>query len=211
MWKKVRWDEILGIILAITIIATIIAVARKSQTLEYVLLAGLIAVTTWYAYATIKIARATKQQADASVKMAEEMREQRYDTVRPVIDIQKEETPAARVSEGLAVLCEDISRGMPCILSNIGLGPAIDVCSFVQPLQGDRWCKNFGTLAIGDKTEPMNLSLNQEGERTTLITYYRDVYDRGFKSSREVRVVKEKGLELGPLKIVADEGDKRND
>ena len=70
IWKRVGWDGILGIILAITIIAMIIAVARKGQTLDNALLAGLIAVTTWYAYATIKIARATKQQADASVKMA---------------------------------------------------------------------------------------------------------------------------------------------
>jgi len=203
MWKKVRWDEILGIILAITIIAMIIAVARKGPTLDNVLLAGLIAVTTWYAYATIKIARATKQQADASVKMAEETREQRYDTVRPVIDFQKEESPKALFAEAVAAESEDTSRGLSCILHNIGLGPATDVYSFIWDLERKRRCFEFGTLARDGKTPlAINLSLNQEDGRTALVAYYKDVHGRTFESSREVSVDKERrALNIGPLKI----------
>ncbi|MBI2829819.1 MAG: hypothetical protein HYX81_01525 [Chloroflexi bacterium] len=115
--KKVRWDEALGIILAITIIAMIIMVARKGQTLDNVLLAGLIAVTTWYAYATIKIAKATREQAKASVKMAEEMREQRVMASRPVI-IQK----AQQKSVG-TIITDYFSHFE---IYNAGNGPAIE-------------------------------------------------------------------------------------
>ena len=48
-----------------------------------VLYAGLVAVTMVYAYFVMETAQATRQQADASVKMAEEMREQRRPIVVP--------------------------------------------------------------------------------------------------------------------------------
>ena len=123
MWKKVRWDEILGIILAITIIFMIIEVVRKSQTLEYVLLAGLIAVTTWYAYGTMKIAKATKEQAKASVEMAEEMREQRLSEARPYLLI--------KLADEL-LQWDDIEQDrrphkFEVTIRNVGRGPAINL------------------------------------------------------------------------------------
>jgi len=73
-------ESILAKILAIAIFVMIIVVTvvgasniDKAPIFNLVLLAGLIGVTTWYAYITIKIARATGEQAQATVKMAEEM------------------------------------------------------------------------------------------------------------------------------------------
>jgi len=39
------------------------------------------------------LSKDAKRQADASVKMAEEIEKQRYDTVRPVIDIELSQEP----------------------------------------------------------------------------------------------------------------------
>ncbi len=53
--------------------------------MEIFVLMVLVLVTTYYAIETRRIADATKQQAAASVKMAEEMREQRYSECQPVL------------------------------------------------------------------------------------------------------------------------------
>jgi len=53
-----------------------------------VLFAGLIVVTMFYAYYSMETANAAREQADASLKIAEETREQRIMASRPVI-IQK--------------------------------------------------------------------------------------------------------------------------
>lgn len=162
---------------------------------EISLLAGLVA-------ATGALAVYAAGQADTSVRMAEEMRKQRYDTVRPVIDIQREQSDEDKTVEVYAAIHEDTSRGLSCILQNIGLGPAIDLYSFVQnPISGESQHHPFGTLATRRKTYKMNLSLNHEENRMVLVAYYKDVYGRTFESSREVRIDKEKGWQLGPLKI----------
>ena len=134
-----------------------------------------------------------RQQADASVKMAEEMREQRYDSVRPIIDIERkpESRELAKQAYG------DFSEGLLCILRNIGVGPATDVYSFVHI---DCKCQlhPFGALAKNGEIEKLPLSLKQRNGRNVLVAYYRDVYDRCFESSREVK----KGVvQLGPLEI----------
>lgn len=148
MWKKVRWDEILGIILAITIIAMIIAVARKGQTLDNVLLAGLIAVTTWYAYATIKIARATKEQADASMEMAKEMENQRLSEARPYLLL--------RLTERY-IQWDDIEGGQSppnlfsIIIYNAGKGPAVNLRAGVWSRTKIHPSTSNGYLACGQE------------------------------------------------------------
>jgi len=147
------------------------------------------------------------RQATASVKMAEEMREQRYDTVRPVIDIQREPRDEDKLPEAVAGKSGDTSRGLVCVLRNIGLGPAIDMHSFVQnPFvqnPSDRRQRfEFGTLAAGEKSVlTMSLSLEQEDSRIALVVYYKDVYGRTFESSREVRPDEEKSWQVSPLQI----------
>jgi len=59
-----------------------------SDLIQIILMGLLVVITGIYAWRTFSISNATKKQADASMKMAEEMREQRIMASRPVI-IQK--------------------------------------------------------------------------------------------------------------------------
>ncbi len=146
----------------------------------------LVVVTGIYAWRTHIISKATKEQAEASVKMAEEMREQRYDAVRPIIDIiNVEQTPLELARQAYG---KKPPNELRCKLRNVGVGVAIDVFSFVQPPSEERRRHPFHTIEIGEETSPMNLSLEQKDDRWFLIAYYKDVYCRCFKSSREVRV-----------------------
>ena len=159
----------------------------------------LVIVTIIYAWRTHVISKATREQA-------EEMKDARYDTVRPVIDIRREPRDEDKLPEAYAGKSGDTSRGLMCVFRNIGLGPAIDIHSFVQnPFvqnSSDRRQRfEFGTLATGEKSVlTMSLSLEHDG-RKALVAYYNDVYGRAFESSREVRPDEEKGWQLGPLKI----------
>ena len=112
MWKNVRNYEIPGIILAIIIIVMIIMVATKSPTLEHVLLAGLIGVTTWYAYSTIKIARTTKQQAEI-------MLNGQFNAVAPVIELD----------------VHGIAKDFLIVWRNIGMGPALNFRCWIEDEQ----------------------------------------------------------------------------
>lgn len=178
------------------------------------LTAALVSVTIIYAWRTHVIskaakeqAKATKQQADASVEMAEEMREQRYDTVRPVIDFEHRESELTRIiAKGVTIKEEEeiiYSCGLRCVLHNIGIGPATDVYSFTLTVSSERRQWDFGSLTIkGEMTPEIPLFLEQKGDRRFLVAYYRDVYGRCFESSREVSVDMEKNAwSIGPLKI----------
>jgi hypothetical protein len=174
------------------------AVNEASFNISLVLLTfALVLITCIYAMRTVDIAKANRE-------MAEEMKEQRYDAVRPVIDIQVVLEGVAAISAGLAAESEDFAWGLSCILHNIGLGPAIDVYSFVQVQKNERRCWDFGTLAKDQKTDnPESLSVNKKGGRNYVAVYYKDVFGRNFESSREVKPTKEKtALEIGPLKPV---------
>jgi len=164
-----------------------------------VLYAGLVAVTVVYVYILMETAAAARQQAEASVKMAEETKEQRYDTVRPVIDIQRD--LGEQIREGLAAQSEEFSYGLWCTLRNIGVGPAIDVYSYVR-IDSERQLWPFGTLPIGEPTLKKRLSLEHTGDRMVLVAYYKDVYGRDFGSRREVTLDQERsGWKIGPLEI----------
>ena len=165
---------------------------------QILLLFGLVGVTGFYALS------ATKQARDTA-KMADEMKEQRYDAVRPVIDINRDPADEDKMLEAIAAREGDPSKGLACVLHNIGLGPAIDLYSFIQnPVSGKSERYDFGTLAKGEKTSRMRLSMINEMNKDhpsdlLLITLYRDIYDRKFFSSRNVSIDKEKGWELAPL------------
>jgi len=153
--------------------------------------------------ATIVYARAAKQQADASVRMAEEMKEQRYAALRPIIDIVKWKV---RYPRDVVKQEDDIRsgqlQGLPGILHNIGVGPAIDVYSFIQISNNERQFHVFGTLATGATTPEEELSLEQRDGHTILIAYYKDVYGNLFESSREVTVDRDKlSVNVGELKV----------
>jgi hypothetical protein len=135
-----------------------------------VLLAGLIAVTTIYAYSTIQISRATKdqsekireqaeatrRQADASVKMAEETKKQRYSECLPLLVpsippvFSTDELPYESLQSGI---------GMKVIWSNAGKGAAINsrFSFYPAPTSSGKAeafpSRRLGTLEVGGKKE----------------------------------------------------------
>ena len=165
-----------------------------SELIQIILMGLLVAITGIYVWRTFAISNATKQQADASVKMAEEMRQQRYDTVRPVIDIvitESSMTGLELISQGLAAEGGKLPEDLPCKLRNVGVGTAIELHFLIKDIEGNprRW--DFGTIpvAIGEEemgyTHEMRLLLEQRDNHRALVAYYKDVYGNPFESIRE--------------------------
>ena len=176
-----------------------------SELIQVILTGVLVIITGLYVWRTFVISRSAGRQSNASVKMAEEMKEQRYDAVRPVIDFERTAEGEELMREGLAAKSEEFSYGVWCILRNIGVGPAIDVYSFnsiVKTPEGKPLLWYFGTIATEKPTDRNRLSIEQKGDRRFLVAYYRDVYGRCFESSREVTADKERhAWNIGPLEI----------
>lgn len=189
--KRSRFYPIPFILMIIGILFLILVLYRGTELVardwaQILLTIGLLTITAVYAWST--------------QKMAKEMRAQRYDTVRPVIDICRDPTDEDKVSEAIAANKKDPSRGLSCVLHNIGLGPAIDLYSFIQTSSGSQRY-DFGTLAKGGKTFRKKLSTRQEGRPSDLllVAYYSDIYGRECVSSRIVSIDTEKGWVLEHL------------
>jgi hypothetical protein len=86
--------EMIKLFVAVIIFAIVIAIVAvlgridAAQTIQIIITFVLVLVTVAYVKRTAEIASATREQANASLKMAEEMREQRITSSRPVV-IQK--------------------------------------------------------------------------------------------------------------------------
>ena len=167
---------------------------EPGDVMQIMILVALVVVTGAYAWSA-------SRQADASVKMGEEMRKQRYDMVRPVIDFEGPATGEELIAEGFAAKAQDYNHGLKRMLCNIGIGPAIDIYSFINPTYGTRQLHNFGTIAAGDiKTYGWNFHLEQRDNLWFLLAYYRDIHGRCFESKREVIAdVDKEGWILDPL------------
>jgi len=167
----------------------------------------LVIITGVYAWRTFAISKATEKQANASVKMAEEMKEQRYDALRPIIDIVEQPTKSMEKTKQVFDAREGkFPKDLLCKLRNIGVGPAIEAFSFIEGAEDKprRW--DFGTIpvAVGEKemgyTHEMRLSLEKRDDYMVLVAYYKDVYGNPFESIREVSVDRE-AVNIGALKI----------
>jgi Ca2+/Na+ antiporter len=192
-----KWNVILVFTTATLLILYLILNYNKIEPKDWAqifLTFGLVLVTALYAIYTGK-------QAEASIKMAEEMSKARYDAVRPVLDIERQEpsemSSKTRVKEVLTDESNIEDIGLSNIICNIGLGPAIDVFSFVQSPTEKTIRHGFGILGVGEKTEPINLSINQQGTKH-IVVFYSDIYGRRFESKREV-INRENKWILGPL------------
>ena len=151
-----------------------------AQTLEIAALTTLVLITAWYAKHT--------------ATMAKEMREQRYDAFRPIIDIvEMPMEPTEKLKKAFDAGDGKFPEELPCVLRNIGVGPAIGVSSFIiVPSNGGQRSWDFGTIAVGEKTSEFRLSPQQTGDRMFLVAYYKDVYGRDVESRREVTLDKER-------------------
>jgi hypothetical protein len=182
------------------IVLTLLDAINTAQGIEIIITSVLVLVTVGYVRRTAEIAdatreqaEATRRQAEASVKMVEEMADTRYDAFRPIIDIvEMPMEPTEKIAQGCAVADGKFPDGLPCILRNIGTGPAIGVSSFIiVPSNSGQRPRDFGTIAAGDETTEMRLSPQQTGDRMFLVAYYKDVYGRDVESRREVTLDKE--------------------
>lgn len=160
---------------------------------------GLLAITGMYTWSTQK-------QANASVKMAEEMRDARYDALRPVVDIVEiEQKPIELARQAYAK--GKLPKDLLCKFRNVGVGPAIELYSFIEDItdaKGNPRRCDFGTLPVATGkeewgyTHEMRLLLMQRGNQMALVAYYKDVYGNPFESIREVSVG---AVHPDPLKV----------
>ncbi len=179
-----------------------------SDIIQVILMGLLVVVTGVYAWRTFAISKATKKQANASVKMAGEMRDARYDAVRPVLDIKKADT--LELSEEskkttLGLLMEVAEGNIPpfiyCSIYNVGLGTALDAYTEID-FSGEIFPQYYlGTITCGENRNPLPLRVKKEDEHYVLTVTYKDMYGRDIKSSREV-LVQNRSIELGPLHII---------
>jgi hypothetical protein len=183
------------------IVLTLLNVINTAQGIEIIITFVLVLVTVGYVRRTAEIAdatreqaEATRRQADASVKMVEEMANTRYDAFRPIVDIvEMPMEPTEKVKKAFDAGDGKFPEELPCVLRNIGIGPAIGVSSFIiVPSNSGQRPWDFGTIAVGEKTAEMRLSPQQTGDRMFLVAYCKDVYGRDVESRREVTLDKER-------------------
>ena len=185
-----RWIAILVLalgLLFITYLAYNTSKIEPAGWAQILLMLVLVSVTGFYAWSA-------SRQADASVKMVEEMANTRYDAFRPIIDIvEMPMEPTEKVKRAFDAGDGKFPEELPCVLRNIGIGPAIGVSSFIiVPSNSGQRPWDFGTIAFGEKTAEMRLSPQQTGDRMFLVAYYKDVYGRDVESRREVTLDKER-------------------
>jgi hypothetical protein len=193
-----RWWVYIVVLALIVVILALIPIDEEGIA-KFGLLTtvALVAVTATYA-------ASAHEQAEASKKMAEEMMQQRYTAVMPVVDIQEPregEHPRAVAERAYQIRGGENLENLPCVLQNIGLGPAVDVCSCIF-FAGQRRMWDIGTLGVSKETDRMPLSIEQKNGQSILVAYYRDVYGQSFESSREV-IIDQAGssYKIGSLKI----------
>ena len=119
-------------------------------------------------------------------KMAEEMKEQRYDSVRPVIDIELSNEASDLIERGILDRQKVLSHGLRSILVNRGVGPAIDVRSRIRtPFEEFKELQHdYGVISSGEKSGISYHSLNDINGTMFFTVKYRDIHGRMLESKR---------------------------
>ena len=158
----------------------------------------LVLVTSVYVWLTHAISKASRQQAEASIKMAEEMLNHR----QPIIDIYMDGEPIRRIGEQMSSIDALSKQGLSCKMKNIGLGPAIDFSSeIINPANNQHYHKEFGTLLVNEEICDKVFYLQQDEGQLSIIAHYKDIYGRSFKSKRPL-IGSEENWRLGKLTVV---------
>jgi hypothetical protein len=163
-------------------------------------------------YVTRSYADAAHEQADASVRMAEEMRTSREDGSRPVLDIRQIEQDEFGVGdEAMAQAMAQLTHNdhVWCTLRNIGRGPALNIQAHLSRMRPPRW-EMLGMLAVDEEAprEPF-ATLPQtvtKADTTFIEVWYEDVYGRKF-SSRRLAIFGDGNPRLGPLETREEHSD----
>jgi hypothetical protein len=208
MSSRKRDILIIGAIgIAFTIFISVIGVIDmdKAPVFTLVLYAGLIVVTMFYIYYSMEIASAAREQADATVRMAEQAREQRYSESLPLL------VPTITTSGYIAGLAPDevgyvalqMGAGLKVTYHNEGRGVAINLkFSFWAVPMDDSPGKVFffgspelKALGIGNQVE---IGIREMGGgqlqdippayHPHIIVEYQDIYGRKITTVQEFRI-----------------------
>ena len=178
-----------------------------SELVQIILMGLLVVITGIYAWRTFAISNASKKQAKTSMRMAEEMKNQRYSESLPLLvphippqwdtqGMEANEVPYKYLQTGI---------GIRVIWHNFGKGVAINLkfsfwgaplpsgkASFFPPSESQ-------TLEVGGKKEVdyskiLNDSQGKdisESYKPSLIAEYQDIYERDITTIQEFRIDKE--------------------
>jgi hypothetical protein len=198
------------IIMGILLIYVVLLAVRyttgisNADRLQILLQLGLVSITAVYAWFA-------RQQAEENAKMAEEMQNQRYDLFRPVVNIEVPPSGIAALSHRMfhansMAGARDLPHEIPCVLHNVGIGPAIDIYANIRV--GDKKCykqHSLGTLSKDGKSDEQLLALQEQGMNNgLLLVIYSDAYGRSFASKREIYLAGDESgdkLEVSPLQL----------
>jgi hypothetical protein len=132
--------------------------------------------------------------------MAEEMKEQRYDMFRPVIDIEEINSDLGPgylgINDRQTTDDEKISTNpFECVLRNYGAGAAIDIYSVYEHIRSGVIRPSIGNIQANEskkiRSVPNDLKFikaQKLGSQWFLVVYYRDVYGRCFETKRSVNL-----------------------
>lgn len=139
------------------------------ELIQVILMGLLVVVTGIYAWRTFAISKGTERQAQASVEMVKEMREQRMSEAQPYLLLKLEDEPHQR--EGAPKFTEKADNNMLRItVLNAGKGPAINLRAAIWHATKTYCGDSKGYLAPDEKwgkrkitTDPESEISNEEG------------------------------------------------
>lgn len=175
------------------------AIIAASALGNLILIGALVCVTIRYARETGRIAEAAHEQAEATVRMAQETRRSREDGSRPVLDIQQiEQAEFGTGDEAMAQAMRQLQRDdhVWCKLKNIGKGPALNITAQVARHDGATQ-EVLGTLGVGDGAARKPFAVIKDKD-SFIEVRYQDVYGRQFFSRRPA-TFDQAGPHLSPL------------
>ena len=182
--------------IAIMIVAVAIIGAfniEAAPVFNLVLLAGLIGVTVVYAYSTGHIAKETREQAKATIDLAGETRNARFEALRPIVWIQQSSSSWQK--------SQDCPEEIGIHLENHGSGPALNMfLTFIHPRHHFSQ-RNIPLLAVdkpgGWPVRRLEAKASEGMESSSIQAIYEDVYGRKFESKLELEI-NEQNKDLRP-------------
>lgn len=188
--------EIIKLFVAVIIFAVVIAIIAvlgridATQTIQLIITFVLVLVTVAYVKRTAEIASATREQANASVEMAEAMKDATFAALKPIVSIDW--------------ISGQRGRAFTPYFNNIGLGPALNVkfycthTSFEFKSKQDRT-----TLEVGKREHITLLSEDFDFKDWAGFAFncdYQSIYGENFRSILVFKTEQERNLEISELR-----------
>ena len=162
----------------------------NTAAIEITILFALVLVTIIYANRTSAIAKVTKQQADASVKMAEEMRDARFAALKPIVAIDW--------------IAGERGQAITPYFKNIGKGPALNVKCYCTHTRFTFNDKQERTTLEDGKREQITLLTEefdfQDWTGFAINCDYQSSYGENFRSILRFKTEQERNLGISDLK-----------